>query len=177
MGQARVKAKITQQGKDYMEGLLASTPLLKEALGEFRFAYAAADKSLLVFPIELVPIVRGMYGFSEKLPDAERIKLLETAAPYNMLKVCKGLKQANYVGEIQVFQNATHLLTLIEIPGITRIGIRAVFDHTHQSKYDTLTAILNKYVGHPEQILECLEELIDAGFIDQARLKEKQNND
>ncbi len=173
MGQAKLKKQqITQQGKDYMEGLMTSTPLLKEALDELSSVYVALEKILFVFPHELDPLVHGMMDLSKKLPESEQIKLLETAAPYNMSKVCKGLKQANYVGSVRVFQNATHLLRLFEISGITHIGImgiKGVMVPGQTGNVETLGDIFNKYVGTGD-ILSAQDELIDAGFIDQARL-------
>jgi hypothetical protein len=61
----------------------------------------------------------------------------------------------SFMGSRQV---ATHLLGLFFIKGITRF----VFDHP-------INIIMNKYVGTGD-ILSAQDELIDAGFIDQARL-------
>jgi hypothetical protein len=59
-------------------------------------------------------------------------------------------------------KNVTHLLGLLLVNGITRFRV----DYNFPGPIDE---ILNKYVGTGD-ILSAQDELIDAGFIDQARL-------
>ena len=61
-----------------------------------------------------------------------------------------------------VLTNTTHLLGVLLIKGVTRVRI----DYEFPSRLDD---ILNKYVGTGD-ILSAQDELIDAGYIDQARL-------
>jgi hypothetical protein len=64
-------------------------------------------------------------------------------------------------GTISVRGDSTHLLGLLLIPGIRRINI---YDHGCATEH-----ILNKYLKIKD-ILAAQDELIDAGFVEQARL-------
>jgi hypothetical protein len=74
----------------------------------------------------------------------------------------------NYVGDsfFCTGRKPTHMLGLLLIRGIDRVYIG---EPGNKSDY-TLQRILEKYVGGSGDILTCQDELIDAGYIDQARL-------
>ena len=69
----------------------------------------------------------------------------------------KGLK--DFVGHVYIDDKTTHILGMLEIKGIIQF-------HFNNKALET---IFNKYVGTGD-ILSAQDELIDAGFIDQARL-------
>jgi hypothetical protein len=73
---------------------------------------------------------------------------------HDLYKVLKHIK-----GSMVVNNESTHLLGLLLIEGVTKLDI-------DRGPIDT---ILNKYLGTGD-ILSAQDELIDAGFIDQARL-------
>jgi hypothetical protein len=61
----------------------------------------------------------------------------------------------------------THMLGLLLIEGITNVRIDDVNEKGESN--EVLQRILNKHIGGNGDILVCQDELIDAGFIDQAR--------
>jgi hypothetical protein len=77
--------------------------------------------------------------------------------------VDKRIKQIN--GEFFCVTGATHMLGILLIKGVTGIE----FSYNNLSGRGTIGQIMNKYIGTGD-ILSAQDELIDAGFIDQARL-------
>ena len=77
----------------------------------------------------------------------------------SLSSIDKRIKQVN--GWFWCDKETTHILGTLLIDGITRFNIDGL--------KGPLTQIMNKYVGTGD-ILSAQDELIDAGFIDQARL-------
>jgi hypothetical protein len=78
-------------------------------------------------------------------------------------------KAVKYVGDTFFCTGnlPTHMLGLLLIEGITNVRIDDV-DKKGNSN-EVLQRIINKHIGGKGDILVCQDELIDAGFIDQAR--------
>ena len=77
--------------------------------------------------------------------------------------VDKRIKQLN--GTFYCVENATHLLGILLIKGITDFE----FSHRGGQCDVVVSQIINKYLGTGD-ILSAQDELIDAGLVDQARL-------
>jgi hypothetical protein len=65
-------------------------------------------------------------------------------------------------GGIVCHKETTHILGLLTIPGLISLDVDS-------DNGDSINRIMNKYIGTGD-ILSAQDELIDAGFIDQARL-------
>lgn len=70
-------------------------------------------------------------------------------------------------GQIYIRSDSTHLLGLLLVPGLGRVNI----SNGITSGPGNVEQILNKYINRGKQdILSAQDELLDAGFIEQARL-------